>query len=570
MSETKTKEKILLAILPFWAPLIPPMGISCLKSFLKQHDYSVKTEDANTHDEFKQVYNNYFSLLQEYVPGNKRGNLYNIGNDVLCKNMMAHLNYKDEKEYRELVKILVARTFFCTLNNHQVLRLTELITRFFNLFEAYFVRLLDRESPTILGLSVYATTLPASLFAFKLVKERYPRIKTVMGGGIFTGDLDLASPNYEFFLENTPYIDKIIVGEGEKLFLKYLQGGLPESKRVYTLQDINNETLDLHTTLVPDFSDLKLDFYPHLAAYTSRGCPFDCTFCAEKVLWGRYRKKGAELIVKELKTLSEKYRYQLFLMSDSLLNPIISELAHECLKSGVSLYWDGYLRAGSSVCDTKNTLLWRRGGFYRARLGVESGSQNILQAMGKRINPEQIKESILSLAYAGIKTTTYWVIGYPGETEEDFQQTLHLIEELKDEIYEADCNPFQYHLTGQVNSDQWAKKYKSNPLYPEKSRDMLMLQTWILETEPSREQMFQRLNRFVEHCDKLGIPNPYTLHHIYEADERWKKLHKNAVPSILDIQQDKDGQQPFINENKDIKCLAFAKAIKADEGDWGF
>jgi len=193
-----------------------------------------------------------------------------------------------------------------------------------------------------------------------------------------------------------------------------------------------------------------------------------------------------------------------------------------------------------------------------------------LQAMGKRINPEQIKESILSLAYAGIKTTTYWVIGYPGETEEDFQQTLHLIEELKDEIYEADCNPFQYHLTGQVNSDQWAKKYKSNPLYPEKSRDMLMLQTWILETEPSREQMFQRLNRFVEHCDKLGIPNPYTLHHIYEADERWKKLHKNAVPSILDIQQDKDGQQPFINENKDIKCLAFAKAIKADEGDWGF
>jgi len=484
--------------------------------------------------------------------------------------MMAHLNHDDEKEYVNLVKIVVYQTFFYGIAGGQAAELNKIIAEFFTRLEGYFLRILAREKPSILGLSVYGATAAASLFAFKLAKDHYPGIKTIMGGGIFAGELSLGSPNFAFFLENTPYIDKIIVGEGEMLFLRYLQKELPENRRVYTLNDLEGATLPLDSAGIPDFSDLDTQYYPTMAAYASRSCPYRCTFCAEKVLWGTYRKKSAGHIAEELEQISIKYNCQLFVMTDSLLNPVVKDLSNELVNAGASIYWDGYLRADQSVCDTENTFHWRRGGFYRARLGLESGSQKILEAMGKHITIQQIKEAVGSLAHAGIKTTTYWLIGYPGETEEDFRQTLELIKELKDDIYEADCNPFGYFLTGQVESEQWRKENNSILLYPESAKHMLMIQTWIMAGEPSREETYHRINRFVRHCSSLGIPNPYTLQEIYNADERWRKLHKNAVPALVEFMQAKNSQTGTIDENKYVRKLVLGQNIVMDDGGWIF
>ena len=178
-------------------------------------------------------------------------------------------------------------------------------------------------------------------------------------------------------------------------------------------------------------------------------------------------------------------------------------------------------------------MKWRKGGYYRARLGVESGSQRILDLMNKNITVNQIKTAVSSLALAGIKTTTYWIIGFPGETEEDFQKTLNLIEEIKDDIYEAEANLFWYFPNALVESDAWSKH--AALLYPESSREMLMLQTQYLKLEPSQEESHRRLNRFVRHCSRLGIPNPYSLADIYKADERWKQLHQNTAPSLVEF-----------------------------------
>jgi hypothetical protein len=580
MSQTKTpitpivpkkspaEKKVLLGLLPFWSPLIPPMGISCLKSYLQSHGYQVKTIDANVEFQFREVYDNYFHCLEQYIPASKRGNFYNIGSDVLRNHMMAHLNHENEKEYINLVKIVVYQTFFCDIDDSRAAELNQIIAGFYTRLEKYVLQVLETEKPTVLGLSVYSATAAASLFAFKFARENYPHIKTVMGGGIFAGELSLGSPNFDLFLRKTPYIDKIIVGEGEKLFLKFLQDELPETQKVYTPKDIKGEVLALDSSHLPDFSDLDTLYYPTLAAYTSRSCPFQCTFCAEKIFWGKYRKKSAKHIAEELVRLSKKYNCQLYLMTDSLLNPIINELANELTDAGTSIYWDGYLRADQSVCDAENTFQWRRSGFYRARLGLESGSQKILEAMGKHITIMQIKEAVASLAHTGIKTTTYWLIGYPGETEEDFQQTLELIKELKDDIYEADCNPFGYFLTGQVESEKWRGKNKSILLYPESAKDMLMIQTWIMAGEPSREETYHRINRFVQHCNSLGIPNPYTLQEINEADERWKKLHRNAPPPLIEFIQGKNNKSRFIDENKKVKKIVPGQNMLADDGEW--
>ena len=388
---------------------------------------------------------------------------------------------------------------------------------------------------------------------------------TVVGGGSFADELCYGSTNLDFFIEKTKNdIDKIIIGEGELLFLKLLQGELKENQKVYTINDIGRETLDLATASIPDFSDFELKDYPSLGSYTSRSCPFECSFCSETLQWGRFRKKKMDQAVDEMLELSRKYNRQLFLMSDSLLNPVVNDLSAELLKRDASIYWDGYFRVDHISSDLEKTFLWRRAGFYRARLGVESGSQRILDLMDKRITVEQIKAAVSSLAHAGIKTTTYWLIGHPGETDADFQLTLDIIEELKDDIYEAWANIFWYYPYGQVKSGEL--RQKSKLLFPGNSRDLLLLETRIIDGEPTREEMYSRMFRFLDHCKKIGVPNLYSLHDFHEADERWKRLHKNAAPSLVSLMD----RNSFIDENKKLKQVNFAKNTLHENMDFSF
>lgn len=558
------KEKILLMLLPFWDPQIPPPGIACLKSYLQQHGYIVKAVDANIEDSLKETYYQYFDALRSYVPEGRQGNFNKIGFDVFHNHLMAHMHRRDEAVYIEALQALVYTTFYVNFEAAWFLELDRFITVFFQRLEDYILRVLAEEKPDVLGITVYTDTLPASLLAFRLAKENYPGIRTVMGGGIFASDMTVGTPNMTYFLEKASYVDKILVGEGERLLLKYLRGELPAAQKVVTLKDIGYELLDINKAALPDFSDFHLEHYPYLATYTSRSCPFQCEFCTEAQIWGKFRKKSGRQVVKELMTLYQNSGLQLFFMSDSLLNPIVTELALELTKEETSIYWDGYLRADRFACDPEYTMLWRRGGFYRARMGLESGSQRVLDLMNKKITVDEIKASISALADAGIKTTTYWLLGFPGESEADFQETLDLIEEMADDIYEVNCSPFWYFQNAQQGSDQW--KGKSIPLYPEKARQLFLLQTWIVDCEPGREEIYRRMWRFTEHCKKLGIPTPYSLQDFHKADLRWTGLHKNAVPPMVWF----GNKEHYIDENKKIEELVTTQTMAADDGDFGF
>ncbi|HLP44509.1 MAG TPA: radical SAM protein [Candidatus Kapabacteria bacterium] len=564
-------QKILLVLLPFWTPLIPPMGMACLKSFLQANGCRVKTIDANTDERFRNVYDHYFDTLKGFIPVEKQGNFYNTGIDVLQNHLTAclHRDKCSKDRYNELLLDLVEKNFFHVIDENMIMELNKLIVSFYQTLEKYILELLAQENPDVLGISVYKGTFAASLFGFQLTRERYPHIMTVMGGGIFADQLATGSPNFNFFLESTPYIDKVIVGEGELLFLKLLKNEFPAAQKVLTRSDINSTYLDITTVDIPDFSDFGLEYYSESAAYTSRSCPFQCGFCAETVNWGKYRRKPAVQVVKEMNRLYEQYGSQLFLLTDSLLNPIIDELANELIASPQALYWDGYIRADKETCDLEKTILWRRGGLYRARLGIESGSEHVLKLMDKRLTPPQIKAALFGLSQAGIKTSTYWVIGYPGETEADFQDTLNILSELKDYIYEAECNPFRYYLAGQVNSGTWSENNKSLLLFPAWAKDLLIMQTWVLAGDglgPSRDEIYARMQRFVLHCEKLGIPNPYSWQDIYKADERWRKLHANAVRPLIEYKNN----ETYINECKKVGNIVFLKENPVDEGDFAF
>lgn len=552
-------KKILLALLPYWDPLIPPNGIAHLKRFLQKYGFRVKTVDFTIEDTFRQIYDNYFRLLEEFIPEDNRGNFYNIGNDVLQNHMMAHTNHTDGKKYMELVKDLVYKTYYTRIQNHQARALTRLLEEFYRHLEVCFLELVAAEKPDVMGLTVYKGTLPASLFALQVAKEKYPDIKTVIGGGAFTDTHAMDTPNFASLLEYTrDFLDTIIIGQGELLFLKYLGGELPGSRRVYTREDIKGEILALSETEIPDFSDFDLQRYPYLVGTGSASCPYTCSFCGTKTFSGEFRVKNPEQTAAEMIDLHSRHGHQLFFMTDALLNPIVGDLAQQFIEKDASIYYDSYFRVDEAAANIENTMLWRRGGLYRVRLGTESGSPRVLDMMGKEITPALVKAVLSNFALAGIKTTTYWVIGHPGEREEDFRATLDLIEEMKDDIYQSEANPFHYHYSNQSNSSQWAAQRIL--LYPEHLQNMLVFKTWTLNMDPGREEAYRRLCRFTRHCEKLGIPNPYSLGDSLKAEERWKRLHKNAVPSLMDFLSKKR----HIEENKKIKVSTFARNTRTE------
>ncbi len=560
------KKKILLGLLPFWTPLIPPMGISYLKAFLQPRGYPVTTVDANVDIEFKEFYNRYFDTLKSFVPPDKRGNYYNIGHDLLQNHMMAHIHYTDEDRYYDLVEKIIYETYYIRLDRTQLRQLKTILDEFYAYLDQYLTALIEEEQPDVLGLTVYIHTLPASLYAFRLARRKFPHIKTIMGGATFIWQFPIGTSEFEFLLEKTrDYLDKIIVEEGQLLFYKYLEGELEDSQRVYTREDLKGETLDVAALGTPDFSDLNLDFYPYMATASSRSCPNQCSFCTIARYFGEYTQKPIPQVLEEIRELRRANGdRQLFFFIDSLVNKVLPELTVELGQMDTAIYFDGYLRVDDAVCDIENTLQWRRGGFYRARIGAESGSQKILDLIDKGITIDQTRASLASLAYAGIKTTTFWVIGHPGETEEDFQMTLDLVEELKDYIYEAEFNPFFYFFDGQSHQEDWMNTRRL--LYPADARDMLVSQTWVLECEPSREEAYNRLNRFIRHCTGLGIPNPYSITEIQRADERWKKLHKNAAPALIDLED----TAVYIDDRHKVEKLVTVLDNKVNQATFGF
>jgi radical SAM superfamily enzyme YgiQ (UPF0313 family) len=565
-TNNNTRGKILLFTLPFWSPIIPTQGIAALKGFLQKYGYEVTTVDGTSENRFMELYNKYFDTIKEIVPEERWGNLFNLGNDVIRDHLAAQSSYTDEADYYELVRLLVHQTYFTTPDDQQIDKLNAIMEQFFKSIEEFVVTLIEEEKPDVLGLSVTSDNLPASKFVFKLTRERYPRIKTVMGGNVFYNHLAFGNPDLDIFLEETEsYLDKVIVGKGEVLFLKYLKGELPQSKRVVTLKDLAEGELASYTMELPDMTDYELNRYLYLAAGASSSCIYNCSFCNSRSFFGEFKKKDPIKVVNEIATLNQRYGHKMYFMTDSLLNPVITNLSNEIVKRELVVYMDGYFAVDDMSQVIDNAMLWRQGGFYRARVGTESGSQKILDMMGKVITPEQTAASISTLAQAGIKTTTYWVIGHPGETEEDFQLTLDLIERLKNDIWQAECNPFRYYYVGQASADAWSEIRK--PLFPPRLDNMLLTRTWYLEGTPSREEIYDRVYRFTEHCSKLGIPNPYSLSELYKADERWSRLHRNAVPPILEIMKD----NVDFSERKNIKkFISLNTQNVEDDGDFDF
>jgi len=514
--------RVCLIMAPYFVPWAPPLGIALLKAHLESGGHQVRCIDWNADPGFWALHLKYIAELEsagEQVCLEGQSRLWSIRN----AHLLSVLNGASRAEAARLVR-RVTPHYGIECSPALAASLTGIVFRVFDQARTLLDKV-DLSGFQVVGTSTFSTSLTMSLFILRVIKSRYPQIRTVMGGGVFADDLAPGSENLQTLLDHYGFVDNVVIGEGELAFSELLEGAF-SGRRVISRVELNDRVLPPDDSLAPDFRDFNTDSYYHLTLEGGRSCPFQCAFCSETVQWGPYRKRPQATVARHMAELAERHSIPRFFMGDSLMNPYIEGLSRELLASGAKMQFDGYLRADALAADPQRTANWARAGCYRVRLGIESAAPKVLGMIDKRTTPELTCRALQALSEAGIRTTTYWVVGFPGETEEDFQQTLRFVDENRNMIYEVEAHPFQYFPAGQVGSSQ----FEPAPLYDDEARALMRFGVWdVAGADPPRPERYRRLRRIAQLAGRLGIRNLYTFRDRWEADKRWMGLHARAV-----------------------------------------
>lgn len=297
--------------------------------------------------------------------------------------------------------------------------------RFF--FKRNFLKCLREFKPDFIGIYVDSVSFQKALELIRLSRDN-SKAKIICGG-----------PHASEMPASFPMdVDFIIQGEGEYAVLDILEGRVSERLvRCGRIEDL--EDLPMPAWHLYDLKkyDLKEDMYlpdpPVFNLNTSRGCPFGCRFCSVPAVWGnKYRMFSASRIVDEIEHLIKDYKVRgVYFREDNFTvsRKRVNEFCDLLLKKPEKIDW-----ACETRVDTLDNELIRKmkdagcKGFY---IGVESGSQKVLDNIGKGITVEEIIKFFDSCREAEIKTKASFIFGTPGEEEDDRVQTEALIERIK-------------------------------------------------------------------------------------------------------------------------------------------
>jgi len=249
------------------------------------------------------------------------------------------------------------------------------------------------------------------------------------------------------------YVDYVVRGEGEETFpalLDVLSGkGCPKEVGGISFEE-NGRFLrtpdapppqDLDSLPMPARDLLPMSKYhtllqgrPATSLITSRGCPFNCYFCASSTFGGlRWRPRSPKSIVDEIEHLYREYGYRAFAFMDDnfTLSPRrVVAFIEELDRRGLDISWYCFSRVDTIVRNPELVTRMAEAGAVEVFLGLESGSQEALDSYGKRITVEQEREAIAILRCCGIKAYGSFIIGGIRETREMTEQTIRLAREL--------------------------------------------------------------------------------------------------------------------------------------------
>ncbi|MCE7992753.1 MAG: B12-binding domain-containing radical SAM protein [Roseivirga sp.] len=301
---------------------------------------------------------------------------------------------------------------------------------------------IDEEKPEVLAIYANLMTKLNVLEIAKTCKKLSPGTKVIMGGPDVTY-------NTENYLKNGA--DYLVIGEGENTMLELVQhlSASPESppEEVAGLAFLNDKGGVVKTaprTKVRDINELPIPnrdaipIHKYLDAWkshhgqsalnvsTQRGCPYTCKWCSTAVYGQSYRRRSPSKVVAELKEIKARYNPDTIWFVDDVFtvsHKWLRELVDELEKEQFTIPFECISRADRMSEEVISLL--KRAGCFRIWIGAESGSQKIIDAMDRRVSVDQVRNMIIETRKQGIETGTFIMVGYPGETEEDIEETIN-------------------------------------------------------------------------------------------------------------------------------------------------
>jgi radical SAM superfamily enzyme YgiQ (UPF0313 family) len=309
--------------------------------------------------------------------------------------------------------------------------------------------------PDVVGITSLTPTVKSTLLAAQVAKETCPNAPVVLGGPHATFmDSQILSEN--------PDVDIIVRGEGEQTILELLQNlsdpgdlqsvsGISFKKNGQVIRMPNRPFIqNLDELPRPAYHYFALDKYQFfgkriLPILTSRGCPFQCSYCVSSRMIGKtFRPRDPNHVVDELEWLKSEYRAGAFSFYDDAFTydgPRAIKICEEIKKRNIGVPWDCQTRVDRI---SKEILAKMRDADCQlVSFGAESGCQKILDSVNKRTTIEQNEKAIKMAKEIGLSVAMSVIIGYPGETENTLKQTFDFIRRTKaDYVYLCLATPY--------------------------------------------------------------------------------------------------------------------------------
>jgi radical SAM superfamily enzyme YgiQ (UPF0313 family) len=336
------------------------------------------------------------------------------------------------------------------------------------------------------------TNLMTKVEVIKLIKilktEQYNFPKIILGGPDVTY-------NIENYLKSGA--DFLVVGEGEEttfeLYNAIMKNGNFNEVSGIAFQENNNIIQTNPRTKFKELDELPLpnreaiDMYQYLKTWktnhgqssmtisTQRGCPYTCKWCSTAVYGQSYRRRPANQVAAEMKMLKEEYHPDAIWFVDDVFtvsHKWLTAFHEEVVKQDAVIPFECITRA--ERLNDEILRLLKEAGCFRIWIGAESGSQEIIDAMDRRVDVNQVKKIIQDTNEMGIETGTFIMLGYPGETQKNIDETIQYLKEAK---------PTHYTITV-------AYPIKGTSLYNEIEDKITEQPNW--ETSTDREIDFKR------------------------------------------------------------------------------
>jgi len=329
------------------------------------------------------------------------------------------------------------------------------------------------------------------------------------------------------------YFDYVVCGEGEKAAMDIIEGRA--EKGIVKRDNID----DLDLLPLPDFRhfihkpynwQLEMfdnDINPVITINSTRGCPFSCMFCG--VANTKFRGISAENLIEYITGLQSKYGAQgVYFREDNFtVQPRrVEDFCDIIISENLNFNW----ACESRVNNLKPELIEKmaKAGCVGLYMGVESGSERMLQYMRKGETKKNFIEKLPIIHATGMTTYTTWVFGLPSETEEDREETRRFIDQLNP----TTADTFVY--LGQPGSDFY-KMLDATNTYELKERNGLFYIPGFIslakrvygENDP-RVQFAERL--YDEHKVKPGPLEPY-----YIDNSIYQQLKTTKIRSQLSV-----------------------------------